>query len=100
MARGFDVPLDGVWNLVLACRRCNRGAGGKSARVPKQPLLERLSRRNEFLIESHHPLRETLREQTGQTELERRDFLAVVYRDALVSLIHEWEPGEEGEELF
>jgi hypothetical protein len=100
MARGFDVPLDGVWNLVLACRRCNRGAGGKSARVPKLRFLERLSRRNEFLIKSHNPLRETLRLQTGRKESERRDFLAVVYRDALVSLIHEWEPGEEGEELF
>jgi hypothetical protein len=30
-------------------------------------LLERLSRRNEFLIESHHPLRETLILQTGHT---------------------------------
>jgi hypothetical protein len=26
--------VDGVWNLVLACRRCNRGVGGKSNRVP------------------------------------------------------------------
>ena len=97
MARGFDVPLDGVWNLVLACRRCNRD---KAARVPKPHLLKRLSSRNEFLIKSLNPLKETLRLQTGRKESERRDFLAVVHRDALVSLIHEWEPGEEGEELF
>ena len=100
MTRGFDVPLDGVWNLVLACRRCNRGAEGKFAHVPKLRFLERLSRRNEFLIKSHHPLRETLLLQTGRKELERHDFLAMVHREALVSLIHEWEPGEEREELF
>jgi hypothetical protein len=52
--------LDGVWNLVLACRDCNRGIDGKSSRVPEKRLLERLDVRNEFLIGSHHPLRETL----------------------------------------
>jgi len=52
--------IDGVWNLVLSCRRCNRGAGGKSNRVPTLRLLERLSTRNEFLISSHHPLREKI----------------------------------------
>ena len=97
MARDLEVPLDGVWNLVLACRRCNRD---KAARVPKPRLLKRLSSRNEFLIKSHNPLQETLRLQTGRKESERRDFLAGVHREALVSLIHEWEPDEEGEELF
>lgn len=28
------VNIDGVWNLVLACRECNRGEKGKFARVP------------------------------------------------------------------
>jgi hypothetical protein len=42
--------VDQVWNLVLACRRCNRGGGGKSNRVPTVTLLERLNTRNEFLI--------------------------------------------------
>ncbi len=67
-AVGFGAPVDGVWNLVLACRRCNRGIDGKSARVPTLRLLERLHTRNEFLIGSHHPLRETLMAQTGATE--------------------------------
>jgi 5-methylcytosine-specific restriction endonuclease McrA len=47
--------VDGVWNLVLACQKCN---SSKSARVPQQRYLERLYTRNEFLIVSHHPLRE------------------------------------------
>jgi HNH endonuclease len=42
--------LDGIWNLVLACARCNRGSSGKFDRVPNLRLLERLNTRNEFLI--------------------------------------------------
>ena len=70
-----DVNWDGVWNLVLACPDCNRGAGGKFARVPAAEYLERLNRRNEYLIASHHPLRETLIAQTGTTPEARWNFL-------------------------
>ncbi len=92
--------LDGVWNLLLACPRCNRGVGGKSDRVPTLRLLERLSTRNEFLIASHHPLRETLMAQTGATEDRRRLFLGAYHADALARLLHEWEPSEVSEPLF
>ena len=70
----FDVVpnIDGIWNLVLACADCNRGSPGKFARVLELQFLERLHDRNEFLIGSHHPLRETLVLQTGATEPERR----------------------------
>lgn len=67
--------LDGVWNLVLACQECNRGRGGKMDRLPALPLLERLHVRNTYLIESHHPLRETLLAQSGRTDAERKSFL-------------------------
>jgi hypothetical protein len=54
--KGFSVadPVDGVWNLVLGCQTCNRGVEGKFDRLPDVPYLERLHRRNEFLIDSHH----------------------------------------------
>ena len=97
---GFGGALDGVWNLVLACRHCNRGVGGKSDRVPALRLLERLSTRNEFLIASHHPLRETLIAQTGGNEAERRRFLNGLHREAVAVLIHEWTPSEMMEPLF
>jgi len=32
---GFTPPLDGVWNLVLVCPRCNRGPGGSSPVCPR-----------------------------------------------------------------
>ena len=92
--------LNGVWNLVLSCRECNRGSRGKFARVPSLKLLERLSRRNEFLIGSHHPLRETLLQQTGATTSLRNSFLNDYYQKAWAKLIHQWEPEQAGVEDF
>jgi hypothetical protein len=84
--------VDGVWNLVLACKRCNRGTGGKMDRLPSEALLQRLHGRNEFLIGSHHPLRETLIMQTGADEPARRQYLRDTYALALGHLIHRWVP--------
>jgi len=84
--------VDGVWNLVLSCRDCNRGTGGKFDRVPTACLLERLHARNEFLIGSHHPLRETLIIQTGATTEARRSFLRDFESRAVRHLIHRWSP--------
>jgi hypothetical protein len=89
--------VDGIWNLVLSCASYNRGEGGKSAKVPEIRFLERLHRRNSFLINSHHPLRETLMNQTGETEPERRAFLQGVDRLAINYLVHRWAPPDEAE---
>ena len=72
------VNLDGVWNLVLACPECNRGEGGKFARIADGAYLRRLHRRNEYLISSHHPLRESIIAQTGANAEERWSFLSKV----------------------
>ena len=92
--------LNGVWNLVLSCWRCNRGKQGKSARVPAIRFLERLHRRNEYLIASHHPLRETLMTQTGRTESERRGFLQEMESFAIQLLVTQWEPSDELEPVI
>lgn len=83
------LPVDGVWNLVLACGGCT---GEKSARVPALRYLERLHARNEFLIGSHHPLRETIMIQTGPTEEYRRAFLERSDQAAKEMLIRTWHP--------
>jgi 5-methylcytosine-specific restriction endonuclease McrA len=88
-----ELPVDGVWNLVLACGTCN---GAKLARVPGLRYLERLHTRNEFFISSHHPLRETIMLQTGSIESDRRSYLQSVYDEAKQSLIHTWVPLVEG----
>jgi hypothetical protein len=99
-ALGPAANLNGVWNLVLACRRCNRGKLGKSDLIPQVSLLERLHRRNNYLIESHHPLRETLMRQAGMTEPDRRRFLTTMDAVAISHLIHRWAPANEFESAF
>jgi hypothetical protein len=94
-------PIDGVWNLVLACNECNGGVGGKFDRLPAQNLLQRLHDRNEFLIDSHHPLRETLIQQTGKTEKQRGSFLTSNYEAAKIPLGNsQWQPELKGIPIF
>ena len=86
------INFDGVWNLVLACQNCNRGAKGKFDRIPSSKLLERLHTRNEYLIGSHHPLRETLMNQTGYRVQERIAFLFKVFQEVQLNPSLGWEP--------
>jgi hypothetical protein len=92
--RGEMPDADGVWNLVLACQRRNRGEGGKFFAVPAPTLIEKLHERNNWLVESHHPLRETIMLQTGLTTEARASFLRSRQLTALNHLIHEWAPAE------
>lgn len=94
------VNLNGVWNLVLACQSCNRGIGGKFAQIPRPKYLDRLHKRNNFFIDSHHPLRETLINQTGKTENQRASFLREMDKFAINQLIVRWEPIYEHEPVF
>ncbi|MBQ3120322.1 MAG: HNH endonuclease [Peptococcaceae bacterium] len=96
----LDVNLDGVWNLVLTCPECNRGINGKFAKVPHIKYLARLHKRNEFLINSHHPLRETIIQQTGKTEGERRIFMRDIDQRAINFLIHRWETPQIAQATF
>jgi hypothetical protein len=84
--------INGVWNLVLSCSECNRGTGGKFDAIPKLHLLERLCVRNEFLIHSHHPLRETLRMQTGKSLHQRQSYLQNAYNKAVELRTIQWQP--------
>jgi len=94
-------PVDGVANLVLACKSCNRGTNGKFERIPSKMLLERLHTRNEYLIGSHHPLRETLILQTGLREKDRIRFLQDAYDCATLTIPQDkWEPPAQGSPLF
>lgn len=90
----LHLNLDGVWNLVLACQTCNRGPRGKFDRIPSLRLLERLHTRNEFLIASHHPLRETLMSQTGSTTEMRIAYLSKIYKEVQLNPSLAWEPVE------
>jgi hypothetical protein len=95
-------PIDGVWNLVLACQSCNRGIGGKFDRLPQKRFLKRLHQRNEFFINSHHPLRETLIQQTGTITTKRIGFLNDNYRVASTGALinSSWQPEYEHSPAF
>jgi hypothetical protein len=84
--------INGVWNLVLADSSLNRE---KNAKVPEKRYLDRLHNRNEFYIESKHPLAETIINQTGKTKTERISFLNKQYQLAFEHSIHQWKPSEE-----
>ena len=99
LAKQFGQILNGVWNLVLACSICN-GGSQKRDRIPSKNLLSRLNKRNEYLISSHHPLRETLILQTGQSEQLRKDFLATFYYNSEPLLGLPWEPDPTEPDIF
>jgi len=84
--------INGVWNLVLADPKVN---SAKGAKVPHRKYLERLYNRNEFYIESKHPLAETIINQTGRNSQERKRFLEKQYNIALSNSIQEWTPDNE-----
>jgi 5-methylcytosine-specific restriction endonuclease McrA len=49
---------NGVWNLVLACKRCNRGHKGKGGSVPNIMHYEHLLDRNVYFTREHkHAMR-------------------------------------------
>jgi hypothetical protein len=91
--------INGVWNLVLSCSTCN-GSGEKGAKVPSPTLVERLNRRNEYLIESNHPLKETIILQTGKTKQARIGFIQGIFDTARVSLVNVWYPEAKGDPTF
>lgn len=97
-----EKPINGVANLVLACVDCNRGENGKFAKLPSIELLERLHNRNEYLITSHHPLRETLIAQTGISTEKRQRFLQDAYNCSTTyyGMSQKWQPAQQGDSIF
>ena len=70
------ININGVWNLVLSDPDIN---GNKTNYIPEKRFLERLFKRNEFYIQSKHPLAETIINQTGKTQQQRIEFLNRCY---------------------
>lgn len=84
--------INGVWNLVLSDGSVNNE---KRAKIPEKKFLIRLYNRNEFYIESKHPLAETIINQTGNTKDKRKSFLEKQYNLALEASIQTWKPKYE-----
>lgn len=53
-----DFNPNGVWNLVLSCRRCNRGVNGKMDQKPHERFYQQLEIRNVYFTKEHkHSMR-------------------------------------------
>ncbi|KPZ65315.1 hypothetical protein AN392_01469 [Pseudoalteromonas sp. P1-16-1b] len=51
--RALSINKDGIWNLVIACKACNRGAQGKFDSRPPVNFFEKLVKRNMLFTEEH-----------------------------------------------
>jgi len=67
------------WNLVLAHSDCNQN---KSDNIPPKYYINNLIVRNEYLIQSDHPLKDTLIKDTGKTWHDREIFINSRYKYA------------------
>ncbi|MGH3188670.1 MAG: HNH endonuclease [Streptosporangiaceae bacterium] len=90
MTRGWqDGDLHQVWNLVLACHACN---SAKRDRPPTGDWMPWLEKRGEYLIGSHHPLRETLISQLGPDLAHRHETLRRRHDTAIEMIRTPWIP--------
>lgn len=92
---GFDIhPLspNGIWNLVVACRECNRGTNGKFDNPPKGYYFDNLLNRNLLFIEEHrHSLRNSiLLSLSANNGIEVESTMKTVLNK--FSLFDKWEP--------
>lgn len=52
---------DGIWNLVIACKECNRGNGGKFESLPSSNYQKKIVNRNVLFTEEHrHSLKNSI----------------------------------------
>ncbi len=57
----YPLTPNGIWNLVIACKECNRGPNGKFDRPPKKEYFYRLLSRNILFTEEHrHTLKNAI----------------------------------------
>ena len=78
----------------MSCKECNRGTLGKFDKITEVVFVENLNKRNNYYIESRHPLRETILNQTGRTINDRKIFLNKFYKDAVNKIPAKWKPKE------
>ena len=87
--------IDGI------CSSCGKKIQIKTAmvfqtklKIPDIKYLYALSKRNNYYIESHHPLRETIINQTGKLQDDRRNFLQKMYDLSIDHIPVKWKPND------
>jgi 5-methylcytosine-specific restriction endonuclease McrA len=87
-----SVNPNGVWNLVIACRDCNRGNEGKSDQVPERSYFEKLLTRNEYFTEEHkHAMKFSVLQSLGvNNQKELRSIHVRIYKQ--FDAVSKWTP--------
>ena len=78
---------DEIWNLVLAHGMCNLD---KQDYLPPPRYIDNLIERNEFLIKSLHPIKDTLIRQLGNSPAQRKSKIIKEYQYAKGKIGREW----------
>ena len=88
------VNINGVWNLVIACRECNRGRKGKFNSLPTSRFYNKLLHRNIYFTEEHrHSLKySVLQSMTAKSTSELKTQHQKVER--YFRKLNTWEPPE------
>jgi hypothetical protein len=81
--------INGVWNLVLSDPKINLE---KLTKIPNKDFVFKLYLRNEYYIESKHPLAETIVNQTGNSAIKRQKFIQKQFDIAQQNSIQIWNP--------
>ncbi len=83
---------NGVWNLVLACRRCNRGTDGKGGSIPHAIYFERLLARNIYFTKEHkHAMKYSVLKSLGaRNHVDVKQRMQEIYKP--FSFFYKWSP--------
>lgn len=76
-----------IWNLVLAHTFCNQN---KSDNVTPKHYIDNMIKRNEFFINSSHPLKDTLIRQLGLKKEQRQETVLSEYKYAKNMIVRMW----------
>jgi CRISPR/Cas system Type II protein with McrA/HNH and RuvC-like nuclease domain len=84
--------INGVWNLVLACRECNRGDNGKFNAPADKVYFEKLLKRNLYFTEEHkHSLKNSVLISLGvKTSFELTSKMNLLYKNT--EILVGWKP--------
>ena len=88
-----DVNINGIWNLVVACRDCNLGTNGKFNQIASEKYYTKLLVRNLCALQEHgHALKSSIQlSMNVQTESALIAKHRQIYA-ALSSSLSKWDP--------
>ncbi len=87
-----NINPDGIWNLVIACKDCNRGTGGKFDRIPSKVYHNKIIKRNVLFTEEHrHSLKNSVLLSLNATNHKEVELKMYAILDKF-SMIEGWKP--------